>query len=334
MITPISKFINYYTAFRSLPKYHLLYFLVRSSDKPGSGVITIKIEELIKACDRTRPTVMRWLKECCKAGYFRYVDWLDRHTLIIYYTNLDDFALSQGIDDIGESTEVPLTTFRSALHVWVSEVRAMNLQDQSVYRMHKEQKRKQKTNQPRVNTPADIFEKKHNEIHTSDYLQALSNNEGVGRTGTSLVHLGDRCAFVSPDFTLFGGSQDEIARRTGVTPRTIQRHLGDAYRLKKGLEVINKYQLAVAVGNSSSRRTLTKSKQIIDVNYDYFNRLFKVGRGETAIEFLATCNVYKSDVNYRYSDRRVNRIKNKAMKIVNIPILKSISLSRYTKSCI
>jgi hypothetical protein len=127
---------------------------------------------------------------------------------------------------------------------------------------------------------------------------------------------------------MWGGSQETIAKRAGLTPRTIQKHFSDDYRSKKGLEPMNKYQLAKAVGNSSSQRTLSKSKQVVGEDYDYLNRLFTVGRGDHRVEFLAGCNLYNSGVNYRHSDRRATKIKNKSMKIVehglSIPNLESI----------
>ena len=328
MITQIPKSVKLYSSFLSLPKYASLYFLARSADIEGSGKVIFDIKDLMGACDRTRPTINGWIKDCCAAGFFRYCKWLTRSTVIIYYTNLNLIALSKGIADIGLVTDVPLEVFRSSLHIWMTECVAMNLQDQSVYKMYEEEAKKQNRKRPRVNTPADIFNAKPKELHTSDFLQALSNG-GVGCNGKALVYRGERCAFVSPNFTLFGGSQSEIAKRAGLTPRTIQRHLGDDYRLEKGLEPMTKYQLAVAVSKATTEHK--KVKQSMDDDYNFVRRLFVVGRGENAIEFFAGCNVYQSEVNYRYSDRRATKIRKMSEKITNIPNLMAIEPIKYTK---
>lgn len=333
MITQAPKEIHYYTAARSLPRYHLLYFIARSADEQGSGKVIFDIKDLVEACDRTRPTVNQWIKDCCANGLFRYCEWITRSTVIIYYRNLDDICLAKGIGDVGESTWVPLEVFRSSLHVWSSEVTAMCLQDQSYYRLYEQESKKQQTKKPKVNTLADVFGPKAKEMHTSDFLPSLSK-DGAGGTGKSPVFAANRCCFVDSDFTLWGGSQDTIAKRAGLTPRTIQKHFSDDYRDVKGLEPLKKYQLAQAVGNSSSRRTLSKSKQVVGEDYDYLNRLFTVGRGDHRVEFLASCNLYYSGVNYRHSDRRATKIRNKSMKIVkyelSIPNLESILPIPYT----
>jgi hypothetical protein len=284
----------------------------------------------MEACDRTRPTINQWIKDCCAAGYFRHCEWRDRNTVVIYYRDLTLLALSKGIGDIGVVTEVPLDVFRTSLHIWLTEVAAMNLQDQSFYRMYEQEAKKQQRKRPKVNTPADIFEAKPHEFHTSDFSKAFSQEE-LGRTGTTPVYLGDRCAFVDPNFTVFGGSQEEIAKRLDLTPRTIQRHLSEDYRASKGLDPMDKYQIAQAVGNSGPRRTLTQSRQVDDENYSYLNRLFTVGRGESKVEFLARCNVYRSKVNYRFCDRRATKIRILSEKITQIPKLESIVPTRYTK---
>jgi len=328
MITPIPKTVKIYSSFVSLPKYSGMYFLARSADIEGSGKVIFDIKDLMDACDRTRPTINGWIKDCCAAGFFRYCEWLTRSTVVIYYTDLSLVALSKGIADIGVVTEVPLNVFRTSLHIWITECVTLNLQEQSFYKMYEEETKKQNRNRPRVNTPADIFNGKPKELQTSDFLRTLSN-EGAGRTGETLVYLGERCAFVSPNFTMFGGSQAEIAKRIGVTPRTVQRHLGDDYRLQKGLEPITKYQLAKAVGKGTTEQKTVK--EAIDNDYDFVNRLFVVGRGETAIEFFAGCNVYQSEVNYRFSDRRATKIRKMSKIITNIPNLMAIEPIKYTK---
>lgn len=329
MITQIPDYIHCYTAFRHFPKSSLLYFLLRSADDLGSGQVTFDVNLLAQACDRLRPTINTWIRDCCQNGLFRYCEWITRSKVIIYYTNLDDVALSHGIDDIGESTLVPLEVYRSSLHVWTSEVQAMSLQQQSYHEMVKEQAKKQQRIHPRVNTHADIFQAKPQTLHTLDFSQTLSN-EGAQRTGKeSVILLGDRCVFVGPNFTPWGGSQETIAKRSGLTPRTIQRHFSAAYRESKGLSDLEKYQLAMAVGNSTPQRVLTRSGQVDDEDYKYLNRLFTVGRGDHRVEFLACTNLYNSEVNFRFSDRRSTKIKTKAMKIVknklSIPTLKPIT---------
>ena len=331
MITLIPKEIKIYSAFNSLKKHSSLYFLARSADVAGSGKVTFDIRDLTKACDRTRPTIQSWIRDCCDAGYFRYVEYVTRHTVTIYYRDLTILALAKGIGDIGVVTEVPLDEFKNRLHIWLTEVTTMHLQDQSYYNMYEQEAKKQGRKRPRVNTPADIFDAKPKETHTSDFFAALSKDE-LGGTGKSLVYLGDRCAFVSPDFTMFGGSQNEIAKRLDLTPRTIQRHLSDAYRAEKGLEPMQKYQLAKVVGSSTDKRTLTKTGRVDDADYNYINRLFTVGRGATKVEFLAGCNVYNAQVNYRYSDRRATKIRILSEKITHIPNLESIEPIRYNKS--
>lgn len=315
MIPPFATEIHHYSAFETSPKCYLLYFLLRSTDTQGSGEVTFDIKDLTKAVDRTRPTVNQWIRDCCQYGLFRYCRWITRSKVTVYYTNLTDVALSQGIDNIGESTWVPLEVFRNSLHVWTSEVKAMSLQHQSFYRMYEEQSKKQQRTKPRVNTHADIFNRKPQDLNTFDFFKALSKDKSE-RTYTDPVFLGDRCAFVSPSFTTWGGSQTTIASRLDKTTRTVQRHFSAAYRESKGLPDLEKYQLAIAVGTSTSKRTLSKSKQVNDADFNFINRLFTVGRGEHRIEFIAGNNLYNSSVNYRYCDRLGSKIKSRAMKIV------------------
>lgn len=327
MITPIPKEVKYYSIFRSLAKSSGLYFLARSADVDGSGKVIFSIQDLMESCQRTRPTIIQWIKDCCAAGLFRYCRWLDRHTVIIYYRELNVVSLSLGISELGLVTYVPIQEFSNRLNVWLTECEAMHLQDQSYWKMYEQEAKKQEKKRPRVNTPADIFRATPQDRNSSDYLQALSK-DNVGRTDKALVYLGDRCAFVSPNFTLFGGSQKTIAERAGLTPRTIQRHLGDDYRTEKGLEPIRKYQLAVAVSKATTEHK--RVKKSIDNHYEFANRLFVVGKGESAVEFFAGCNVYQSNrVNYRYSDRRATKIRNLGLKITSIPKLESITPINY-----
>lgn len=177
---------------------------------------------------RSIPTLRRHLRQAQQRGFLRSVTVRDG-MVTVYYSSTAVVARLVGLRDLGAIAHVPLEKI-NALRYTSTEVIAQHLQSQSRHAARHALKQSG-VKRPQLPKPEEIITACEN----------LAREKGVGFA---------RYAFVDEEFTSFGASQEGIARRSGCTIRTAQRHLSNSHRARvnaKGkteLSAIAKRQLA------------------------------------------------------------------------------------------
>uniref|UniRef100_UPI003593B579 hypothetical protein n=1 Tax=Microcoleus sp. TaxID=44472 RepID=UPI003593B579 len=179
--------------------------------------------------------VRKLLCEATKLGLLRqYKQQGDRITC--YYTSFEKVFAIAGLEDIGPIAAVCMDDL-SELNILATEIEAQNLQSLSLYQRQREeikaQEAKGKTqNQTQIIRPSDL-------LHPCEIPARV-------------LAKGDRFLYCESDFAFYGGSQEGISRRRGISVSTVGRHLSNKYRLESapvrnhraGMTPIIKKQLA------------------------------------------------------------------------------------------
>lgn len=197
---------------------------MRSIDHPvnggwGLGKVELLFSELEEGLRRSERSVYRYLKDALTKGFIH--SYRVRCGVVkIRYCSLERVASRLGLERIGAVASFPLEDIEFA-KVRCTEAQALSLQNQSWHEMRKEWgKFAVQTQRPE-------------KLLTSD---KVAGGPTFGR-GKRLIYLRSRQR-------AFGGSQDAIADRLGVSLRTVQYRLSDQWRESRGLNRANKAQAA------------------------------------------------------------------------------------------
>lgn len=194
----------------------------------GSGKATFSLLAAKRILNRGFSTIRRYLAQAHQKGLIRCYrlkgDWVE-----IYYASLERAARAAGLDAIGPIADINLEQLED-LNIIATEVEADALQRESFYAAKlNEQERLKEKNQS-------------SDIRMTDPMTLIAPT--CGRPARVLGWINDRWVLVSEGFIPYGGSQKAIASRRGVSPRTINRHLSNRYRLQPS--PIRDYRAGVA----------------------------------------------------------------------------------------
>jgi Bifunctional DNA primase/polymerase, N-terminal len=221
-----------------------IWLLARCSDdsckshggkNKGSGVGSFSLELAAHCLGRSQGHVRKLLCEATKSGLLRkYKQQGDRITC--YYTSFEKIIAIAGIEDIGPVAAVNIDDL-SELNILATEIEAQNLQRLSLFQKQREETKAQEAksgsqNQTRIIRPNDL-------LHPCEIPARV-------------LAKGDRFLYCESDFAFYGGSQEGIGDRRGISVSTVSRHLSNKYRLKSapvrgyraGVSLIVKKQLA------------------------------------------------------------------------------------------
>jgi hypothetical protein len=202
------------------------------------------------------------------------VDFIRRHwwadgKLFIEYAGIKAIAKKLGLKSIGAVGFFPLAQIEHA-KAHAAEIQIEDTQRQSWFKMREEWGRLSRG----AKCAADL-------LSDSSPSARVSGGERIAR-GNRLLYLAH---WVRP----FGASQATIAARLGVSTRTVQNRLDNAWREERGLEAINKAQSAYQIYEGYPKYFLQeflKAEENSERRYVFLgSRLFKVG-----------CNLYETSV--------------------------------------
>jgi hypothetical protein len=250
-----------------------LWCVVRSLDNPinggnGSGLVEVSIAELCKWLNRSERSVWRYLKEALAKGYLHSCH-CENGELKIEYRGLRPLARHLGLKGLGAIGIIRMDEVQHA-KARAADIQAEKLQAQSFHKMKEEFGKYAKG--------------------SKEAFELLSKGSSSARVpGDVCIARGKRLIYLEPHWRPFGGSQQGIADRLGVSLRTIQYRLSNSWRHTRGLASIEKAQSAHQIFEYCPKEFLHDFVRLEEENkgrYVFLGRkLFKVG-----------CNLYHTGV--------------------------------------
>ena len=209
-------------------------------------------------------TIRRHLREGKKEGF---INWFKTSgdTATACYVSRDKVCRRLGLEEWGAVAEVFLHDLPASKEL-ATELEAIARQKSSQYQAKKDSRR-------RIANVQNI-------LKPSLYTQGVDSSTWGNSTGVNWV--GSRFTFVEPTFVAYGASQAGIGEQMGRCDRTIKRRLSNSQRNKKGLENLDRKQIARQVDEYSLSLGLYMQM------YEKPGKLFRCG-GKV---FMSMCNVY------------------------------------------
>lgn len=205
-----------------------LWCLVRSLDHPlnggnGSGIHKITLQELCQHLNRSERSIWRYLKEAETKGYIHPYRW-EGDQLVIEYLGLKNLAKHLGLKIMGAIGVFPLAEIQHA-KARATDIAAEKLQAQSSHQKNKEWGKFAKGSKS-----------------AAELLAVTTSSAKV--PGEVVIARGHRLLYLEPHWRPFGGCQQTIADRLGVSIRTIQYRLDNRWRASRDIPTIEKAQSA------------------------------------------------------------------------------------------
>jgi hypothetical protein len=242
-----------------------VWCVVRSLDHPdnggtGCGLVRITLEKLGEYLKRSPRSVWRYVREAKAKGFFRRCDFAAGE-FEIEYTGLKPLAKLLGLPGLGAIGEFPLQEICHA-KAYAAEIQAEDLQRQSFYLMKKEW--------GKYSRKAKLA------------CELLAQEELSARMpGDAFIARGKRLLYLGPHWRPFGASQAGIAKKLGVSVRTVQYRFCAAWREERNLPLLNKAQAAHQIKQEypvEYLRLFYKFAEKPDEKHVFYgNRLFEVG---------------------------------------------------------
>jgi hypothetical protein len=242
-----------------------VWCVVRSLDHPdnggnGSGLVRISLNELSIWVNRSDRSVWRYLKEALNKKYFHSCH-CENGELTIEYRGLRSLCKLLALPHMGAIGEFPLDQIQHIKAI-AADIQAEKLQIQSFHLMRKEFGRFAKGAK-----------------RASELLSNATSSAKV--PGGVCIARGNRLLYLEPHWRPFGGSQQGIADRLGVSLRTIQYRLSHPWRESSGVTPIDKAQTAHQVFEECPKQFLQDFMRLEEnatQKYVFLGRrLFKVG---------------------------------------------------------
>jgi DNA-binding Lrp family transcriptional regulator len=258
-----------------------LWMLVRALDHPdnggtGSGYVEVSVAELCKWLNRSERSVWRYIKEAKAKGYLYRCE-CEYGFLKIEYVGLRRLAKHLGLSGLGAIGEIPLSKLQHA-KTYATDIQAEQLQGQSFHNMKEE------------------FGRFAEGAKKAAELLAITS-PSAGGSGGVVVARGHRLLYLAPHWRPFGASQEGIAKRLGVSVRTIQYRVNNGWRATRGLPKIKKRQSAHQVFEECPKeflRDFMREEENATQKYVFLGRrLFRRG-----------CNLYDTGTTLRSFRRR------------------------------
>jgi len=222
-----------------------VWLLARRSDKSrkihgvnkGCGIGSFHLSSAANLLGKDEATILGLLRDAVKSGLLRIYK-KQGDLITCYYTSFERVFAIAGLDDIGPIAAVNIDDL-SNLHILATEVEAQNLQRVSFFSKQQEEIKDQKAQgKDPAKTPTHT-------IKPNDLLHPCEIPARV-------LAKGDRFLYCESDFAFYGGSQEGIGQRRGISVSTVSRHLSNRYRLtpspvhgyREGAMPIVKTQLA------------------------------------------------------------------------------------------
>lgn len=257
-----------------------LWCVIRSIDHPdnggsGGGLVRISMAELCHWLNRSERSCWRYIKDAIAKKYLHSCH-CEYGRLRIEYRGLKSLCKLLGLAHMGAIGEFPLKQIEHA-KAHATDIQAEKLQAQSFHQMKEEYKR---------------FAKGARQAR--DLLMQATSSAKV--PGDVCIARGERLLYLAPHWRPFGGSQQGIADRLGVSVRTVQYRLSHQWREERGIPAISKAQSAHQILEEASKEFAQNFYRLdwnAEQKYVFLGRrLFEVG-----------CNLYDTGAILR-SQRR------------------------------
>lgn len=265
----------------SLPACGILWWYGRIVDSAGVGRVELDLSVVCADLDRSYKTVRQYVRDCEKLGLIRGLSVEGRRVSFHYISIVNACLLASRRAarpiGIGTTYEISISELKHTKFL-NAEACAMHNQQKSHYAMVDERKKRENSKHVKVDSLGDVFKP----------LQSVSR-------GQTLIYRTDRYAFMSEEFTLFGANLESNADSLGRTARTAQRRLSNSYRESRGIDSVEKIQIAQKL-NSRQNNWKEFSRMAFDSRDseagNILGKTFNVG----SRVFEAKCNLYNSSI--------------------------------------
>jgi hypothetical protein len=283
-----------------------IYSLARAIDTRGSGHATIDLESASTLLARSRKTVRSHLYLAAKQGLFSSIESKGQGRYFVRYRAEYKLCLEREIG-YGAISRAPLHRI-SQLKYLAAEATAEAIQKKS---LHHAAKQVSKLNDDGLRLPDLDF----------IFTEAIGSEQSLGR---GILGVGKRCLYLDSSLVPVGGKQETIASSLGRCRATINRRLSHAYRLKRGIPVIEKKQLAIKSHMPTRALPLIREEALVSGDLTEFNQaqrhFVQTVSGNIGL-FMAHTNIYNC------SDIELTRQKHKRSKLSKAFALKKLKKS-------
>lgn len=236
-----------YSAIADLDTYSRLWMYLRSLDTKGRGWVETTVTKCSEDLGLSRPTIKRYIRtglngHSIKHGekvlwvqYFRYVV-KDGDTVRISYISLNKVCMQLELEDYGAIAEVPHFQLKASKEL-ATHLTVEARQRASRYEAKRESKVK-------LVDPNYLTQFSHPCESSKRRIPPGKRLAGRGQLA-EVIYIGRKKTFVTQDFVLFGTSQQGTGEQMGRHQSTINRRLSNSRRLRKGLDRLERRQLAV-----------------------------------------------------------------------------------------
>ena len=270
-----------------------IYFLVRGLDKPGSGNISITLQQASEYLERSPSTIRAYIHKALRNGVFQRVQNDGNGKYHIHYTSDVKLCVSLGIG-LGAIARAPMNRV-SNLKFLAAEATAEAIQKKS---LHHAAKQISKTNSDKRIPDLDKI-----------FTQVIGSEKSAGR---GYLGMGTRCLYLDSSFVSVGGKQETIADSLDRCRATVNRRLSNTYRLNRHLPLLQKRQLAIASEMPTRALPILRDEALMSGNLDEFNfaqRHFPKNVNGHLNLFQAHTNIYNC------SDIELTRQKHKRSRL-------------------
>jgi len=201
--------VRVHTGLARQPEAKLWYYL-RSLDPEGRGIVEAYLPEIKGLLKCSTSTVYRWLKEGKRKGFFRNYH-RRGYRFTIHLGGLLKVSAQLNLEDWGVTARIPLGKEGYDCRHLATEISCQRLQQKSRFAAKLE---------------ADRGIPFANEI-LAGKGKIASCNDGGATNIPYLLKTTERMVMFSQSAKLFGASQLGVAKRLGISERSVRRHLSN-----------------------------------------------------------------------------------------------------------
>lgn len=242
----------------------------------GKGWVTFNIRYLASDCGIKPDTLKKWIRESHKAGLLIDYRWLPEGRAWVRYTSIAKVCKQYDVAKLGSVIELsPIQITQVKYHCTRAELLAQ--QSRSKFSAtHKEGKEDERSGKKK-------YKKKALKIYSPEELLKLQacdlyskGIEGVEAVSDRLTLKSSKRIYVNERFAAYGASQLGMAKKLGVTARTISNHLKERSLTRRWESYLNDIHTAAIPFEGDF--DLTESVRAIDTEIRERRSLNKLRR--------------------------------------------------------
>jgi len=238
---------RFYSQIADIDTYSRLWMYVRSMDRHGRGWIDTTITKISEDIGLSKPTIKRYIRTGLNGHAVKHGDdvrWVQYFRDVvkkgddvrISYISLSKVCVQLELDDYGAIAEIPHSQLTASKEI-ATQLTVQSRQRASRFKAKKETRRSVVSTDQLLSLSQSL-KVKNTRLSPSDKSASRGQR-------TVVLYIGRKKTFVSRDFVLFGTSQQGTGEQLKRNRSTVNRRLSNSRRLRKGLDPLERRQIAV-----------------------------------------------------------------------------------------